>query len=136
MSTEVAVIKTGTAMMTGAAMAWIGQWEGFVILASAGGLVGHLIWAERNPADAGALSARGHVAKIARNMIVSAFVGFMVFLAMLHLGYERDPIAYLVAGILGVFSIDSAIFAFESAKDILRTVAGRALGGRNDNDRR
>lgn len=136
MTTEAVAVKITAAAATGATMAWIGDWEGFVVLASAGGLVGHLIWAERSPVEAAALNARGHVAKISRNMVVSGFVGFMVFLGMLHLQLERDPIAYLVTGVLGVFSIDSVIFAFESAKDIIRTFANRAVGGKNDDDRR
>ena len=119
-------IAIGSAV--GGIMALSGSPEGFVLLGAVGGVIGHVVWCERNPEKAAPLTGRQHSFKVLRNMIVSAFLGAMLFLGALQFGVNKEPLAYFAAGMFGVFSIDSAIFMWEAARDIVRTFAGRIAG--------
>lgn len=124
-----AVEKLTAGVAVGSVMALSGSWESFAMLGAAGGLIGHVIWCERNPEKAEPLNGRQHAAKIARNMVVSAFNGVMIFLFALQLGFNKEPAAYFVAGVFGLFSIDAAVFMLEAAKDVVKTLAGRVANG-------
>lgn len=113
----------------GGLMALSGSPDGFIILGAVGGVIGHAVWCERNPDAAAALTRGKHAAKVIRNTLVSAFLGAMLFLAALQFGMNKEPLAYFCAGLFGVFSIDSAIFMWETARDMLRTFAGRIAAG-------
>lgn len=113
----------------GGFMALSGSPEGFVMLGAVGGVIGHVIWCERNPEKAAPLTGAQHAFKVLRNMIVSAFLGAMLFLGALQFGMNKEPMAYFAAGMFGVFSIDSAIFMWEAARDVVRTFAGRIAAG-------
>lgn len=117
----------------GGLMALSGSPEWFVLLGAVGGVIGHLVWCERNPEKAALLRGGQHALKLLRNMIVSAFLGAMLFLLALQAGVNQEPMAYFVAGMFGVFSIDSAIFMWERAKAAFTGFVGgiKSTGGPN-----
>ena len=109
------------------------SWQAFSGFSGLGGLIGYLIWVERNRDDAIALPRLCHVVGVTRNLIVSGFLGVLAYLVCRRFNLQGDPIAFAAAGVIGMLSVDAAVILMDMARissiDALRALHKRITGG-------
>ena len=114
------------------------SWESFAGFSCIGGLIGYVIWVEKNREKAISLPTMCHVVGAVRNLIVSGFLGVLAYLVCRRFNLQGDPIAFALAGVIGMLSVDAAMILMDMARvtsiDALR-ILHRRLTGKEGEDK-